>query len=94
LKKLASKHRRQQEYAARHLHLKGYDPHFMFWSAVVRRHLARQLEDSGFELFINKRYAEARAALRREAKSSTADANNPAFRVLQILEHLRPLPAV
>jgi hypothetical protein len=47
------------------------------------------LKNIGFELFINDQYKEAVDRLRAIARNSTADANNPAFRVLQILEHLR-----
>ena len=42
------------------------------------------------EVFINAGYSAAINKLRQRAKTSTSDANNPAFRVLQILEHLRP----
>jgi hypothetical protein len=90
--KLAAKHRRQREYAERHLHLPDFTARFMFWSPVVRRALAGQLEGIGFELFINRKYREAIEELRKKARASTADANNPAFRVLQILEHLRSAP--
>jgi hypothetical protein len=91
--KLATKYRRQQEYAARHLHLPNFTPRFMFWSPVVRPGLVRELKGAGFELFINEKYSTAIRQLRDKAKASTADANNPAYRVLQILEHLRPIPA-
>ena len=56
-------------------------PRYMFWSPVVRPGLARELKKIGFD--------EAIEQLREKARVSTADANNPAFRVLQILEHLR-----
>jgi hypothetical protein len=39
--------------------------------------------------FINDQYAAAVDRLREKARTSTADTNNPAFRVLQILERLR-----
>jgi hypothetical protein len=93
--KLAAKHVRQREYAERHLHLPDFKARFMFWSPVVRRGLVTALEGIGFELFINGTYREAVEQLRVKAKASTADANNPAFRALQILEHLRrAAPAV
>jgi predicted ATPase len=65
----------------------------MFWSPVVRPGLVKELDNAGFELFINEKYSEAISQLRRKARASTADANNPAYRVLQILEHLRPISA-
>jgi hypothetical protein len=90
--KLKSKHLRQQEYVKRHLHLPDFAIRYMFWSPVVRRGLVQELEQTGFELFINRTYSEAMEKLRDSARASTADANNPAFRVLQILEHLRRTP--
>ena len=92
ISKLKSKHIRQREYAKNHLHLPGFDIRYMFWSPVVRRGLVTELEATGFELFINKTYSEAIEQLKKKAKTSTADANNPAFRVLQILEHVRRVP--
>ena len=90
LTKLAAKHRRQQDYATQYL--KDFTPRYMFWSPVVRAGLVEDLKTrTGFELFINKSYSDAINQLRRRAKNSTADFNNPAFRVLQILEHLRPV---
>lgn len=86
--KVSDKHRRQRAYAERYLSDFGH--HFMFWSPVVRPGLISELESiDGLELFINARYKEAVDRLRALAKVSTSDANNPAFRVLQILEHLR-----
>lgn len=90
--KLAAKHRRQREFAERHLHLPDFMLRFMFWSPVVRRGLVKELGVTGFELFINKSYTDAIEQLRKKAKNSTADFNNPAFRVLQILEHMRHVP--
>ena len=85
--KLAAKHRRQREFAERHLHLPDFMLRFMFWSPVVRRGLVKELEVTGFELFINKNYTDAIEQLRKKAKNSTADFNNPAFRVLQFRTH-------
>lgn len=91
IKKLADKHERQRAYADQYL--SDFEHHFMFWSPVVRAGLVPPLKQIGFELFINDQYAAAIGQLREKARASTADANNPAFRVLQILEHLR-LPPV
>jgi hypothetical protein len=90
IEKLRNKHIRQRDYAARYL--KDFTPRYMFWSPVVRSGLVAKLADTGFELFINQTYSKAIEQLRDRARVSTADANNPAFRVLQILEHLRPIP--
>lgn len=62
----------------------------MLWSPIVRRGLLTEIEDKlTVELFINGSYSAAINELRNAARLSTADINNPAFRVLQILEHLR-----
>ncbi|MCK1656483.1 hypothetical protein [Bradyrhizobium sp. 151] len=87
--KLADKHARQKLYAERHLHLPNFKARFMFWSPVVRPGLVSPLKGIGFELFINRVYRDAIDELRVLASSSTSDANNPAFRLLQILEHMR-----
>jgi hypothetical protein len=62
----------------------------MFWSSVVRAGLVEKLKSlTGFDLFINEDYSEAIKRLQELARNSTADVNNPAFRVLQILGHMR-----
>jgi hypothetical protein len=89
--KLADKHRRQREYGERYL--KGFTPCYMFWPPVVRSGLVKELKArTGFKLFVNADYGKAIGDLRVRARNSTANVNNPAFRVLQILEHLRPIP--
>ena len=90
--RLTAKHQRQRDYADAYLHLPDFQRHFMFWSPVVRAGLVEPLKAIGFELFINQEYSAAIAELRRRAATTTADSNNPAFRVLQILEHARRAP--
>ena len=86
--KLKAKHERQRAYAEEYL--QGFDHRFMFWSPVVRAGLVADLEKiTGFEFFINGQYKAAIDKLLSIARKSTSDANNPAFRVLQILGHLR-----
>jgi hypothetical protein len=89
IERLTRKHHRQREYAESYLHLPDFERHFMFWSPVVRPGLIEPLKKIGFELFINHEYSEALRSLRARATTSTADSNNPAFRMLQILEHAR-----
>lgn len=85
---IANKHKRQRTYANKFL--SDFDHSFMFWSPVVRRGLVVELQKiDGLELFINGRYKTAVDELRRLARHQSWDANNPAFRMLQILEHLR-----
>ncbi len=64
--------------------------HFMFWSPVVTWSVEAELQRiKGLELVVNKEYADYIGALRELAKKGTHDTGNPAFRVLQILGHLR-----
>lgn len=70
--------------------LSEFTPHFMFWSPVVRWSVEAELKKmQGLELVINKDYADYIVALKELAKKGTHDTGNPAFRVLQILGHLR-----
>lgn len=94
IKKLTDKHARQREYAKTHLHLPMFAVRFMYWAPRVRSGLMPALEATGFELFVNQAYTKAMEELRQKARSSTSDTNNPAFRVLQILEHMRRLDAI
>jgi hypothetical protein len=89
VEKLRDKHRRQKIYADQYL--KGFTARYMFWSPVVRSGLVSKLKEIGFDLFVNEAYSEAIGKLRDKARVSTSDVNNAAFRVLQILEHLRPI---
>ena len=43
----------------------------------------------GVELVLNKTYAERIKELTKAAREKANDTGNPAFRLLQILEHLR-----
>jgi hypothetical protein len=88
INKLNQKHKRQRDYAKEYLSV--FKHHFMFWSPVVRSGLTPGLRKVGYdELVINGKYKDAIDALRSLARKSTANYNNPAFRLLQILEHLR-----
>jgi hypothetical protein len=79
INKLSDKYRRQRECAAKYL--KGFTPHHMFWSPVVRAGLVEKLKSlTGFDLFINEDYSEAIKRLQELARNSTADVSNPAFR--------------
>ena len=48
-----------------------------------------ELERMGVELVLNKTYAERIKELTKAAREKANDTGNPAFRLLQILEHLR-----
>ncbi len=65
---------------------------FMLWSPVVPEgKLTAQLvelEKEGMELVINGEYAERLEELKKSAEEMENDTGNPAFRLLQILEHV------
>ncbi len=72
--------------------------HYMFWSPVVPEgqytvglnELKKELEkDLNLELVINRQYAERVEQLKNEAHEKHEDTGNPAFRLLQILGHLK-----
>jgi hypothetical protein len=88
INKISDKHKRQRTYAEQYL--KYFAPRFKFWSPVVRSGIVNELKKiEGLELFVNGKYKEAIASLSARATKSTSDANNPAFRALQILGHMR-----
>ncbi len=90
IRRIAAKFEKQKRYADEQLsHLKQH--RFMLWSPVVPKgyiteNLARI---QGLELIINQEYAQRIDQLRQHARTSTHDVGNPAFRLLQILEHMR-----
>jgi len=62
----------------------------MFWSPVVSAGLEMELKKiRGLELVINDRYSACVDELLERASKVTYETNNPAFRMLQILGHLR-----
>lgn len=87
--RIKKKHERQKSYAEKYL--SQFQCEFMFWSPVVpvgyiTKHLA---EIDGLQLVINGRYKNCINHLQNLAESTTHDARNPVFRVLQILKHMR-----
>lgn len=89
VERVRRKHKLQKFYAPHNL--REFRPRYMFWSPrVAIGPLSEKLgRIEGLELVINEGYTERIAELRREAKKSPRPTNNSAFRLLQILEHLR-----
>ncbi|GIK40023.1 MAG: hypothetical protein BroJett011_38560 [Chloroflexota bacterium] len=90
VERIRKKHERQKVYAEKYLD--NFKTHrFMFWSPYVPEgyitHHLSQIEE--LELIINRRYTGCIEELRALARTTTHDTNNPFFRALQILEHLR-----
>lgn len=90
VERIEKKHERQKRYGAKYL--ENFQCRYMFWSPVVPvgyiTQGLSQLPD--LELVINGEYTKRIEELRVRARETTHDARNPVFRVLQILEHLRP----
>lgn len=62
----------------------------MLWAPIVPSGLAHRLGRlPDVQLIMNEQYSERVVELRRHAKQMKQDVGNPAFRLLQILEHLR-----
>ena len=90
VKKFKSKYSAANRYAD--TCLKDFEQkHFMFWSPrVPRGKLLSQLSQiGGLEFVVNDEYTKRVNELRVIAKKSTRPTNNPFFRTLQILEHLK-----
>lgn len=86
--KIQKKYNNLKSYAKDYL--SEYEPQFMFWSPRVSAGLVDELKRvKGLNLVINKDYTDCVDELKKKAKETKSDTNNPAFRVLQILEHLR-----
>ena len=89
IKRVRDKFQRQRAYASDWLAF--MEKHkYMFWSPVVSKGLASELSQiDGLELVINQEYSRRVTQLREVAKRTTHNTGNPAFRILQILEHLK-----
>ena len=89
VQKIKDKYVRQQAYAKEIL--SSFANHtFMFWSPKVTNSVLNELKDiSGLDLVINEKYRDCINQLRDRSKKTTSDMNNPFFRTLQILEHLK-----
>jgi hypothetical protein len=88
VEKLQKKYNNLQGYAKEFL--TDFSPLFIFWSPVVTGRVESELQKlHGLELIINKKYTEKVEQLKELAKHGTHDTGNPAFRVLQILGHLK-----
>lgn len=91
VKRVAAKHLRQKSYAE--AQLRDFPTRrYQFWSPVVptgylTTHLAEI--DPDLELIINAEYSSRVRELTKVARRRKNDENNPAFRLLQILEHMK-----
>ncbi len=89
--RIKAKHARQKKYARRELKSFGTKC-FQFWSPnVPKGYITRNLAElePGLELVINGEYARRVGQLREVARARKNNEGNDAFRLLQILEHLR-----
>lgn len=92
MEKLRAKFRRDREFADKMLE-DFPERHFMFWSPVVPEGKLTspltELEKTGVELVMNRSYTERINELKEAAQDMVNDTGNLAFRLLQILGHLR-----
>lgn len=90
VKRISTKHKRQREYARKHL-ANFPNRRFMFWSPYVPRgFLTEKLaEIKGLDLVINGNYKARVEQLRSRAANEAQDTGNPFFRALQIIEHMK-----
>ncbi len=91
IERIQKKYERMRDYAKNHLPKELFsESRFMFWSPVVSAGVEMELEKiQGLELVVNDRYSACVDELLGQAGKITYDTNNPAFRILQILGHLR-----
>jgi hypothetical protein len=89
LERIAKKHARQKRYGAKYL--ENFQCEYMLWSPVVPVGFITEglSHMPDLQLVINGEYKRRIEELRVLARTTTHDARNPVFRVLQILEHLR-----
>jgi len=87
--KIKRKFENQKNYAS--IYLESFKHiHFQFWSPrVAKKSTVLLKEIEGLELVINEEYTVKVEQLKAEAKLITKMVNNPAFRLFQILEHLK-----
>jgi hypothetical protein len=89
VERISGKFKRQRTYAQERLAFMRKH-RFMFWSPVVSSGLVERLKHiRGLELVVNEDYAKCIGQLQRSAKVYSHDVGNPAFRVLQILAHMK-----
>ena len=89
LQKVRDKFKNQQDYAKRHF--RNFEHTYMFWSPnVPKGRLLYGLKDiDRLQLVINGDYKAAVEELRDKARKEKQPTQNPAYRLLQILESVR-----
>lgn len=89
VKRISEKFDRQKEYA-KYWKKEFPNNRIMFWSPRVSSGLVDLLRKiKGLELIMNKDYTEKIVKLQKKAREWSHDMNNPAFRLLQIMEHTK-----
>ncbi len=89
-RRIEGKAERQREYADRVVSPRGLEPKFMLWSPYIPSGLERRLRAiPQLEIVANRNYSDRMDRLRGDARKESRTTGNPAYRILQILEHLR-----
>jgi hypothetical protein len=91
--KIKDKYNFQKEYAGKYLP-QDFKKEYMFWSPVVSKGeltdaFNKNKEFKELTFVINENYTKCLNELREKAKKLSNDIGNPAFRLLQIIEHLK-----
>lgn len=96
LARITHKIKRAAAFAA--AHFPDREPVFMLWAPAVSRYLSRSLaeiqknlavEKITIEFILNRDYTARIRSLREVARENIKTTDEPAFRLLQVLEHLR-----
>jgi hypothetical protein len=89
IEKIGNKYFNMRRYANEHLS-EFPTRHLMFWAPIVGAGVESVLRElKGLELIINNDYTSNVRALQELAQKGTEDTGNPAFRVFQILGHMK-----
>ena len=89
VRRIFNKYENQKKFAKKYLG-NFSKIHFQLWSPSVSKIYVDSFgKKRGLELVINQDYSKCINELRDAAKRSTKNTGNPAYRVLQILEHKR-----
>jgi hypothetical protein len=89
IEKIGNKYFSMRKYANEYLS-EFPNRHLMFWAPLVGQGVESVLRElKGLELVINNYYTANIRALQELAQKGTQDTGNPAFRVFQILGHLK-----
>jgi hypothetical protein len=90
IQKIKDKFEVQQEYYNTNLKDKFNQAHFMLWAPKASKNILKGLGDcKNLKLVVNDKYTECVNELIKKSKKYTNPTGNPAFRLLQIISHMK-----